>query len=88
MDVGTADFHFNLDQKNGLVAATQTYRAPRTTELHIDSLDRYLPSMLTSNAIFTNFPNQTVAKLVGPILLSSQSNTGTDCVLQTSRPLS
>jgi hypothetical protein len=87
MDVGTDNFRFNLDQKNGLVSATQTYRPPRTTELHIDSLDRYLPGMLTSGTYFTNFPSQTVAKLVGPILLSSQTNTGTDCLIQTSRPL-
>ena len=87
MDVGTDNFRFDLDQKNGLMAATQTNRAPRTTELHIDSLDRYLPGMLTSGTYFTNFPSQTVAKLAGPILLSSQSNTGTDCVIQTSRPL-
>jgi hypothetical protein len=87
MDVGTDNFRFDLDQKNGLVAATQTIRQPRTTELHIDSLDRYLPGMLQTTATFLNFPSQTVAKLVGPILLSSQTNTGTDCVIQTARPL-
>lgn len=88
MDVGTDNFRFNLDQKNGLVAPTQTYRAPRTTELHIDSLDRYLPSMIQTNTyVAAGFPSQTNAKLIGPLVLSSQTNTGTDCVIQTSRPL-
>lgn len=88
MDVGTDNFRFNLDQKNGLVAPTQTYRNPRTTELHIDSLDRYLPSMIQTNTyVAAGFPSQTNAKLIGPLVLSSQTNTGTDCVIQTSRPL-
>lgn len=88
MDVGASDFRFNLDTKNGLIAPTQTYRAPRTTELHIDSLDRYLPSMIQTNAFLAaGFPSQTNAKLIGPLVLSSQTNTGTDCVIQTSRPL-
>lgn len=88
MDVGTDNFRFNLDQKNGLVAPTQTYRAPRTTELHIDSLDRYLPSMIQTNTyVAAGFPSQTNAKLIGPLVLNSQTNTGTDCVIQTSRPL-
>ena len=87
MDVGADNFTFNRDLTNGLVAPTQTIRQPRTTELHVDSLDRYLPSMLQSTTYFTNFPSQTVAKLAGPILLSSNSNTGTDCTIQTARPL-
>ena len=88
MDVGTDNFRFNLDQKNGLVAPTQTYRNPRTTELHIDSLDRYLPSMIQTNTyVAAGFPSQTNAKLLGPLVLNSQTNTGTDCVIQTSRPL-
>jgi hypothetical protein len=87
MDVGTDNFTFNQDRKNGLVAPVQTIRQPRTTELHIDSLDRYLPNMFTTGTYFANFPNQIVAKLAGPILMSSQTNTGTDCLIQTSRPL-
>jgi hypothetical protein len=88
MDVGSDNFTFNRDKANGLVAPTQTYRNPRTTELHIDSLDRYLPSMISTSAVVAaGFPSQTNAKLIGPLVLSSQTNTGTDCVIQTSRPL-
>ena len=86
MDVGSANFRFDLDTKNGLQSETQAYRAPKTTELHLDSLDRYLPSMLVSNSIFTNFPNQNVAKLAGPLLLNS-SLSGTNVVIQAARPL-
>jgi hypothetical protein len=86
MDVGSTNFRFDLDTKNGLQSETQAYRAPKTTELHLDSLDRYLPSMLVSNSIFTNFPNQNVAKLAGPLLLNS-SLSGTNVVIQAPRPL-
>jgi hypothetical protein len=86
MDVGADNFRFDLDTKNGLKAAVQTCRAPATTELHIDSLDRYLPRMLQTNSIFLNFPNQNVAKLAGPILLNT-SLSGTNLTIQTSRPL-
>lgn len=87
MDVGADNFTFNRDLANGLVAPAQTYRPPRTTELHLDSLDRYLPNMFTTGTYFANFPNQIVSKLAGPILLSSSTNTGTNCLIQTSRPL-
>lgn len=86
MDVGAPNFRFDLDTKNGLKADVTAYRMPATTELHLDSLDRYLPSMLTTNAIFTNFPNQNVAKLAGPLLLNS-SLSGTNMTIQSSRPL-
>ncbi len=86
MDVGATNFRFDLDTKNGLVAETGTYRTPATTELHLDSLDRYLPDMLTTNAIFTNFPNQNVAKLAGPLFLNS-SLSGTNMTIQSARPL-
>lgn len=86
MDVGAPNFRFDLDTKNGLKAEVTAYRQAATTELHLDSLDRYLPSMLTTNAIFTNFPNQNVAKLAGPLLLNS-SLSGTNMTIQSSRPL-
>ena len=86
MEVGSTNFRFDLDTKNGLQSETQAYRAPKTTELHLDSLDRYLPSMLTTTAIFTNVPNQNVAKLAGPLLLNS-SLSGTNVVIQAARPL-
>jgi len=86
MDVGADNFRFDLDTKNGLKSPTTAYRAPATTELHLDSLDRYLPNMLVSNSIFTNFPNQNVAKMAGPLLLNS-SLSGTNMTIQSSRPL-
>jgi len=86
MDVGATNFRFDLDTKNGLKAETGTYRAPATTELHLDSLDRYLPNMLVSSTIFTNFPNQNVAKLAGPLLLNSGIS-GTNMTIQSARPL-
>lgn len=66
MDVGSTNFRFDLDTKNGLKADPQTYRYPSTTELRLDSLDRYLPSELATNTTFAGFTNQMVAKLAGP----------------------
>jgi hypothetical protein len=44
--------------------------------------------MLQSTAFFQNYPNQNLAKLAGPILLNSTAPTsGTNAVIQTSRPL-
>lgn len=86
MDVGADNFRFNLDTQNGLKNPVQIIRQPATTELHLDSLDRYLPSMLQTNAFFQTFPDQNVAKLCGPILLNS-SQSGTRTLIQTSRPL-
>ena len=86
MDVGAANFRFDLDTKNGMTSPALPFRNPKTTELHLDSLDRYLPSMLTTNAIFTNFPNQNVSKLAGPLLLNT-SLSGTNMTIQSARPL-
>ena len=100
MDVGADNFHFALEDQNGRKLPVQAVRPPATTELHIDSLDRYQPSMLATTPYFLNFPNnQTIAKLAGPILLNNnQSGTGyagttviswasTPLTIQTSRPL-
>ena len=86
MDVGADNFRFDLDTKNGLKSETQAYRAPATTELHLDSLDRYLPSMLSPNTLFASFTNQNVAKLAGPLYLPT-SLSGTNMVIQANRPL-
>jgi len=100
MDVGADNFRFTLEDQNGRKLPTQTIRQPKTTELHIDSLDRYLPSMLATTTYFTNYPNnQVVAKLAGPnLLLNTLNSTGyaggfagvasNPMVIQTSRPLS
>ena len=86
MDVGATDFRFDLDTKNGLKAETLAYRAPSTTELHLDSLDRYMPGMLTANTTFAPFTNQNVVKLAGPLYLPT-SLSGTNMTIQTNRPL-
>jgi hypothetical protein len=87
MDVGATNFRFDLDTKNGLKSETTAYRMPATTELHLDSLDRFLTGMLVSNAIFTNFPSQNVAKLAGPLLLNTTASSGTNMTIQANRPL-
>jgi hypothetical protein len=74
MDVGAPNFRFDLDIKNGLKANPQTYRYPATTELRLDSLDRYLPSQLNNNTTFDNFLNQNVAKLAGPNYVATSIN--------------
>jgi hypothetical protein len=43
--------------------------------------------MLVSNAIFTNFPSQNVAKLAGPLLLNTSASSGTNMTIQANRPL-
>jgi hypothetical protein len=86
MDVGADNFRFDLDTKNGLKGDAGTYRQPATTELHLDSLDRYLPSMLATNTTFASFTNQNVAKLAGPLYLPT-SLSGTNMNIQANRPL-
>ena len=82
MDVGADNFRFNLDTQNGLSLPVQATRPPATTELHLDSLDRYLPSMLQSTTYFQNYPNQNLVKLAGPILLNSTAPTsGTQAII-------
>ena len=86
MDVGADNFHFALEDKNGLREPTQTFREPKTTELHVDSLDRYKPSDFVSNSVFANFPNQSLAKGAGQLLLNS-SQSGTNVKIDTGRAL-
>ena len=86
MDVGADNFRFDLDTKNGLKAAVQTSRQPATTELHLDSLDRYLPSMLSPNTLFSPYTSQNIAKLAGPLYLPT-SLSGTNMTIQANRPL-
>lgn len=74
MDVGSTNFRFDLDTKNGLKADPQTYRYPSTTELRLDSLDRYLPSELATNTTFAPYTNQMVAKLAGPNYLPTSDS--------------
>ena len=86
MDVGADNFHFALEDRNGLKEDTRTYREPKTTELHVDSLDRYKPSDFVTNAVFEKFPNQALAKGAGPILLNSNQS-GANVKIDTGRAL-
>tara|TARA_R110000868_G_scaffold301697_1_gene562127 strand:- start:1305 stop:2393 length:1089 start_codon:yes stop_codon:yes gene_type:complete len=87
MDVGADNFRFDLDTKNGLKKDAQTSRYPATAELHIDSLDRYLPNMLTPNTLLAPFNTDTlVAKLAGPIYLPTSLN-GVDVNINNGRSL-
>ena len=89
MDVGADNFRFNLDTQNGLKNPVQIIRQPATTELHLDSLDRYLPSMLQAVSALNidTTSSQTLVKLLGPIYLSALNLSGTNLNIQTSRPL-
>lgn len=86
MDVGADNFRFDLDTKNGLKGDAGTYRQPATTELHLDSLDRYLPSMFASNTLFAPYTSQTVAKLAGPNYLPTTLS-GANMTISNGRPL-
>lgn len=103
MDVGADNFHFALEDQNGRKLPTQAIRQPKTTELHVDSLDRYLGAQIQPTGYIYSPASQNVAKLAGPIVLSSDLNsTGyqstpgglvanqatVPCVIQTARPLS
>ena len=87
MDVGSTNFRFDLDTKNGLKADAGTYREPATAELRIDSLDRYLPNMLTPNTLLAPFnTDPTIAKLAGPNYLPTNVS-GTNLTINNGRPL-
>lgn len=86
MDVGADNFRFTLEDRNGVNKPAQTWRKPKTTELHIKSLDRYKPSDLQTTTQFQNFPDQVLSQIAGPILLAGY-NAGTRLKIQTSRPL-
>jgi len=101
MDVGADNFHFALEDQNGRKLPVQPVRQPCTTELHVDSLDRYLTRSV-QNGPYIYVRSQNTAKLAGPILLDSGlnatgyvasptliSNQAADpCIIQTARPLS
>jgi hypothetical protein len=87
MDVGSTNFRFTLDDPE---KKAETYRFPKTAELHLDSLDRYNTSTvpLLNNPAFTGgFASQTEAKLIGRIWGSSLTNSTDKCILQTKRNL-
>jgi len=82
MDVGADNFRFTLDDPE---KGAKTTRHPKTAELHLDSLDRYVPGAL---AAITN-PNtpQNFCKYIGPLIGGSSLNSTNNCLIQTKRNL-
>ena len=89
MDVGADNFRFTLDDPEKRAV---TIRQPKTSELHLDSLDRYLPSEFRS-VIYSpltlglDVKNQVEAKVAGAIWQPSSQSSTKDCLIQTKRNL-
>jgi hypothetical protein len=92
MDVGSENFRFTLDDPEKMA---RTIRTPMTSELHLDSLDRYLPSMMKNFQDINNIvaglnvqaSEQTLAKIAGPIFQPSTQSSTNNCLIQTKRNL-
>ena len=84
MDVGAPNFRFTLDDPEAKATA---YRQPKTAELHLDSLDRYQVNDIPVPAANTTGPDQTTAKLFGPIFSSTAETSTNNCQIQTKRNL-
>ena len=82
MDIGASNFRFTLDDPE---AKAQTFRYPKTAELHLDSLDRYLPGNLPG--ISAPSTPQNFCKLFGPLVGASTNNSTNNCQIQTKRNL-
>ena len=84
MDVGASNFRFTLDdpEKSAL-----TYRYPKTAELHLDSLDRYVAADLPGIVGTTVTTDQNFLKLFGPIIAAPTDNATNNCLIQTKRNL-
>jgi hypothetical protein len=82
MDVGADNFRFTLDDPE---KKAQTFRYPKTAELHLDSLDRYLPGNLPG--ISAPVTPQNFCKLIGPLIGASTNNSTNNCQIQTKRNL-
>ena len=84
MDVGSDNFRFTLDDPE---LKARTMRWPKTSELHLDSLDRYtlatVPYVTTLNA----GGSQNDAKLLGPLYSTAFLPATNNCVIQTKRNL-
>ena len=83
MDVGSDNFRFTLDDPE---KPAQTYRAPKTAELHLDSLDRYNANTVPA---FLGLPGTTQndAKLLGNVWGASSTTATSGCIIQTKRNL-
>jgi hypothetical protein len=82
MDVGSDNFRFTLDDAE---KKARTIRHPKTAELHLDSLDRYVPGILPA----LSNPNtpQNFCKYIGPIIGASSIDSTNNCVIQTKNNL-
>lgn len=92
MDVGADNFRFTLDDPE---KRARTIRAPMTSELHLNSLDRFTFGQLPYTGIpagltppYSNDGKSSVVTQNAGRILLGQSKTATDnCLLQTSRNL-
>jgi len=82
MDVGADNFRFTLDDPE---KKAQTFRYPKTAELHLDSLDRYVPGVLP--ALTNQNTPQNFCKYIGPIIGASSISSTNECHIQTKRNL-
>ena len=85
MDVGSGNFRFTLDDPE---KHSETYRQPKTAELHLDSIDRYNAANVSAAAgIATISTNPNYLKLWGTIVADGDVNATNNCILQTKRNL-
>jgi len=82
MDVGADNFRFTLDDPE---MKARTIRWPKTAELHLDSLDRYLPGNLPG--LSAPSTPQNACKLIGPLIGPSANDSTNQCIIQTKRNL-
>ena len=96
MDVGSTNFRFTLEDKNGLKADTHTYRNPKTAELHLDSLDRFktgafpggvVTGPLGNGSTITPANSQNFIKWIANFVLPTATSKSTDLVLQNKNAL-
>jgi len=87
MDVGSDNFKFQIEATGDEKA--RTTRPPKTSELRVDSLNRYNWSMFANapGVINSDNPNQVTAELAGPLVLPFTLNSCDQCLIQSSRNL-
>jgi len=83
MDVGADNFRFTLDDPE---KKAQTFRYPKTAELHLDSLDRYNVNTVPAFGVLP-LTTQVDAKLMGNLWGSSSTTATNNCIIQTKRNL-
>ena len=84
MDVGSDNFRFTLDDPE---LKARTMRWPKTSELHLDSLDRYTAQSVSYLTTLSAGGNQTAAKLLGPLYSDAFLPATNNCIIQTKRNL-